>query len=67
MDGVKGIIISALQQTLRSLREHVSRFEIRLSVEQPHGLVVTLLRDGVRLVVITGLLKLEGNPPDGAV
>ncbi|TNN45233.1 hypothetical protein EYF80_044557 [Liparis tanakae] len=46
MDEVKRVIVAALQHSLRLLRAPVSGFEVRLRVEEPHGLVAVLLCDG---------------------
>ncbi|TNN45232.1 hypothetical protein EYF80_044556 [Liparis tanakae] len=52
MDAVKRVIVAALQHSLRLLRAQVSRLEFRLRVEEPHGLVAVLLRDGEPLVKV---------------
>lgn len=60
-------LFAVLQHTLRSLRDHVTRFEARLRYEEPHGLVFVLLRDRERLAVIFIAPLLGGIPPDSPV
>ncbi len=53
MDGVSGRITDTLQQTLMSLRDFISRFDLQPEYEEPHGLVVVITFNRQRLAVIS--------------
>ncbi|KAL7379406.1 hypothetical protein ABVT39_027239 [Epinephelus coioides] len=67
MDEMTRGIIAVFRYTLWSLRDHVSRYEIRFRFEESDGLVVVLLLDGERLAMIFITNLVTRNPPDSAV